>query len=112
MCASGGGLEAVSRTQASSAPLPSSPTSFHHLLPPTSTILSILLSLYSPRSWLPRPQPTTHAHLHSTPPPVQALAYYGGMLAYFWLLATPVVGLVFGVYLYVSVCWAGVHFDE
>jgi hypothetical protein len=42
----------------------------------------------------------------------QALAYYGGMLAYYWLLATPVMGLVFGVYLYVSTCWFGVHYDE
>ncbi len=43
---------------------------------------------------------------------MQALLYYGGMLAYFWLLATPAVGLVFGIYLYVSVCFCGVHYDE
>jgi hypothetical protein len=34
------------------------------------------------------------------------------MLAYYWLLATPVVGLVFGVYLYASTCVFGVHYDE
>ncbi len=34
------------------------------------------------------------------------------MLAYYWLLATPVVGLIFGVYLYASVCWFGAHYDE
>mmetsp|Transcript_31178 Transcript_31178/g.92979 ORF Transcript_31178/g.92979 Transcript_31178/m.92979 type:complete len:255 (-) Transcript_31178:755-1519(-) len=42
----------------------------------------------------------------------QAWAYYSGMLAYYWLLATPAVALVFGLYLYVSVCWLGCHFDE
>ena len=32
----------------------------------------------------------------------KVLAYYAGMMAYYWLLATPVVGLVFGVYLWAS----------
>ena len=39
---------------------------------------------------------------------LQAMLYYSGMLAYFWLLATPAVGLVFGIYLFLSVCYAGV----
>jgi len=34
------------------------------------------------------------------------------MLAYFWLLATPAVGLIFGTYLYLAVCYCGVHYDE
>jgi hypothetical protein len=34
------------------------------------------------------------------------------MLAYYWVLATPAVGAVFGLYLYVSVVWGGVHYDE
>jgi hypothetical protein len=42
----------------------------------------------------------------------QALAYYLGMLAYYWLLATPAVGAVFGLYLYICITWAGVHYDE
>lgn len=43
---------------------------------------------------------------------LQVIGYYSGMLAYYWLLATPVVGAVFGLYLYTSVVWAGVHYDE
>ena len=43
---------------------------------------------------------------------LQVLAYYGGMLAYYWLLATPAMGFVFGLYLYISVCWFHVHYDE
>ncbi|EFJ44074.1 hypothetical protein VOLCADRAFT_65342, partial [Volvox carteri f. nagariensis] len=43
---------------------------------------------------------------------LQALSYYAGMLAYYWLLATPAVGFVFGLYLYISVCWFHVHYDE
>lgn len=43
---------------------------------------------------------------------LQVLAYYGGMLAYYWLLAIPAMGFVFGLYLYVSVCWFHVHYDE
>jgi hypothetical protein len=54
---------------------------------------------------------TTHTRTHTLRTP-QALLYYGGMLAYFWLLATPAVGLVFGTYLFMSVTYAGVHYDE
>ncbi|KAK2079809.1 hypothetical protein QBZ16_002204 [Prototheca wickerhamii] len=43
---------------------------------------------------------------------LQALGFYGGMLAYYWLLATPTVALLFGAYLYVCVNWFGVHYDE
>ncbi|KFM24478.1 hypothetical protein F751_3196 [Auxenochlorella protothecoides] len=43
---------------------------------------------------------------------LQALGYYGGVLAYYWLLATPTVALVFGAYLYICVNWFGVHYDE
>ena len=34
------------------------------------------------------------------------------MLAYYWLLATPAMALVFGLYLYLSVCACHVHYDE
>ena len=44
--------------------------------------------------------------------PEQAAAYYLGMLAYYWVLATPSVGLLFGAYLYLSVNWFHVHYDE
>lgn len=43
---------------------------------------------------------------------VQLLAYYAGMLAYYWMLAIPAMGFVFGLYLYVCVCWFHVHYDE
>lgn len=43
---------------------------------------------------------------------LQALGYYGGVLLYFWVLATPTVGLLFGLYLYVSGNWLHVHYDE
>ncbi|KAG2491434.1 hypothetical protein HYH03_010220 [Edaphochlamys debaryana] len=43
---------------------------------------------------------------------LQAWAYYGGMLAYFWLLATPAMGFVWGLYFYISVCWCHIHYDE
>lgn len=43
---------------------------------------------------------------------LQALGYYGGVLLYFWVLATPVVGLIFGLYLYISGNWLHVHYDE
>ena len=56
--------------------------------------------------------PCVLIELPASNPAPQALAYYGGMCAYYWLLATPVVGLVFGVYLYASTCIFGVHFDE
>lgn len=34
------------------------------------------------------------------------------MLAYYWVLATPSVGFLFGAYLYVCVNWFHVHYDE
>lgn len=43
---------------------------------------------------------------------IQAVAYYMGMLAYYWLLATPAMGFVLGIYLYVSVCLLRIHYDE
>ena len=35
-----------------------------------------------------------------------------GMLAYYWVLATPPVGFLFGCYLYIAVNWFHVHYDE
>ena len=43
---------------------------------------------------------------------MQAAAYYLGMLAYYWVLATPAVGFLFGCYLYIAVNWFHVHYDE
>ena len=43
---------------------------------------------------------------------LQTLGYYSGVLLYFWVLATPTVGLIFGLYLYVSGNWLHVHYDE
>ena len=43
---------------------------------------------------------------------MQAAAYYMGMLAYYWVLATPAVGFLFGCYLYIAVNWFHVHYDE
>ena len=34
------------------------------------------------------------------------------MLAYYWVLATPPVGFLFGCYLYIAVNWFHVHYDE
>mmetsp|Transcript_9811 Transcript_9811/g.28079 ORF Transcript_9811/g.28079 Transcript_9811/m.28079 type:complete len:490 (-) Transcript_9811:369-1838(-) len=42
----------------------------------------------------------------------QSLGYYLGVLAYYWVLATPAIGFIFGCYLYVCVCWLHVHHDE
>lgn len=42
----------------------------------------------------------------------QAASYYMGMLAYYWVLATPPVGFLFGCYLYIAVNWFHVHYDE
>lgn len=42
----------------------------------------------------------------------QALGYYAGMLAYYWVLATPAVGFLFGCYLYVCVNIFHCHYDE
>lgn len=43
---------------------------------------------------------------------LQAAGFYLGWLAYYWLLATPTVGFLFGAYLYISVNWFHVHYDE
>ncbi|KAL4423131.1 hypothetical protein ABPG77_004814 [Micractinium sp. CCAP 211/92] len=43
---------------------------------------------------------------------LQAAGFYLGVLAYYWLLATPTVGFLFGCYLYISVNWFHVHYDE
>ena len=43
---------------------------------------------------------------------LQAIGYYCGMLAYYWVLATPAVGFLFGCYLYVAVNIFHVHYDE
>ena len=43
---------------------------------------------------------------------LQTAAYYGGMLAYYWVLATPTIGFLFGCYLYVCVNWFHLHYDE
>ncbi len=40
------------------------------------------------------------------------MGYYAGVLAYYWLLATPTVGFLFGMYLYVCVNLCHVHYDE
>lgn len=40
------------------------------------------------------------------------IAYYAGMLGYYWLLATPAVAGLFGAYLYLSVSVLHVHYDE
>ena len=42
----------------------------------------------------------------------QTAAYHGGMLAYYWVLATPTIGFLFGCYLYVCVNWFHLHYDE
>jgi hypothetical protein len=43
---------------------------------------------------------------------LQAMGYYAGMLAYYWVLATPAVGFLFGCYLYVAVNVFHCHYDE
>lgn len=43
---------------------------------------------------------------------LQTLGYYLGMLGYYWLFAPPVMGLVFGLYLYISCCLFHLHADE
>jgi len=42
---------------------------------------------------------------------LEAIGYFSGSLVYFWVLATPTVGLLFGLYLYVSANWLHVHYD-
>ncbi|KAE8715500.1 polyadenylate-binding protein RBP47C-like [Hibiscus syriacus] len=41
-----------------------------------------------------------------------AVIYYASVFLYFWVLSTPVVSLVFGSYLYFSINWFHLHFDE
>lgn len=43
---------------------------------------------------------------------LESLGFYLGVLAYYWVLATPAIGIIFGCYLYISVCWLHVHHDE
>ncbi|GAB4822190.1 hypothetical protein N2152v2_009236 [Parachlorella kessleri] len=43
---------------------------------------------------------------------IQAVGFYLGVLAYYWLLATPTVGFLFGCYLFLSVNVFHVHYDE
>lgn len=43
---------------------------------------------------------------------LQTFGYYIGVLLYFWVLATPTVGFLFGIYLYISGNWLHVHYDE
>lgn len=43
---------------------------------------------------------------------LETIGYFVGSLMYFWVLATPTVGLLFGVYLYVAANWLHVHYDE
>jgi hypothetical protein len=40
------------------------------------------------------------------------LAYYTSVFLYYWVFSTPVVSLVFGTYLYASINWFHLHFDE
>ncbi|XP_059637902.1 uncharacterized protein LOC132279866 [Cornus florida] len=41
-----------------------------------------------------------------------AVIYYASVFLYFWVFSTPVVSLVFGSYLYISINWLHLHFDE
>ncbi|XP_019086813.1 PREDICTED: uncharacterized protein LOC104718003 isoform X3 [Camelina sativa] len=41
-----------------------------------------------------------------------AAIYYASVFLYFWVFSTPVVSLVFGSYLYISINWLHIHFDE
>ena len=50
--------------------------------------------------------------VHTATVALQAIGYYCGMLAYYWVLATPAVGFLFGCYLYVAVNMFHVHYDE
>jgi len=43
---------------------------------------------------------------------LETAGYYFGMLAYYWVLAAPVMGIVFGMYLYISSHFFHVHYDE
>ena len=59
-----------------------------------------------------RPHPIAPARVLRGWPDLQAGAYYVGMLAYYWVLATPTIGFLFGCYLYVCVNWFHLHYDE
>ncbi|XP_057974243.1 uncharacterized protein LOC131162100 isoform X2 [Malania oleifera] len=41
-----------------------------------------------------------------------AIIYYASVFLYFWVFSTPVVSLVFGIYLYICINWLNLHFDE
>jgi hypothetical protein len=41
-----------------------------------------------------------------------AVIYYASVFLYFWVFSTPIVSLVFGSYLYISINWLHLHFDE
>ncbi|CAH2078205.1 unnamed protein product [Thlaspi arvense] len=41
-----------------------------------------------------------------------AAIYYASVFLYFWVFSTPVVSMVFGSYLYISINWLHIHFDE
>lgn len=43
---------------------------------------------------------------------IEQLTYYVSVFPYFWVLATPVVGAVFGLYLYVALNIFGCHYNE
>ncbi|PIA56382.1 hypothetical protein AQUCO_00700595v1 [Aquilegia coerulea] len=41
-----------------------------------------------------------------------AIIYYASVFLYFWVFSTPVVSMVFGIYLYLCINWLHIHFDE
>ncbi|XP_075651836.1 uncharacterized protein LOC142622276 [Castanea sativa] len=41
-----------------------------------------------------------------------AAIYYASTFLYFWVLSTPAVALVFGIYLYICINWFNLHYDE
>ncbi|XP_040998138.1 uncharacterized protein LOC121244175 [Juglans microcarpa x Juglans regia] len=43
---------------------------------------------------------------------LDTIFYYGSVFLYFWLLSTPAVSYVFGIYLYICVNWLDLHYDE
>jgi hypothetical protein len=45
-------------------------------------------------------------------PRYYTLIYYASVFLYYWVFSTPVVSLVFGCYLYISINWFNLHFDE
>ncbi|KAF9603639.1 hypothetical protein IFM89_037183 [Coptis chinensis] len=40
------------------------------------------------------------------------IIYYASVFLYFWVFSTPVVSMVFGIYLYICINWLHIHFDE